>query len=186
MTREATTPTATGAASRLRDLASRLYQGDAGIDVVGKRKIWYSVAAAILLIGIATIFVRPFNFGIEFRGGHSFTIPASVGTLEEVRGAVEDTGAEVASAQRIGGGSVERLEAKPVGFDGEPAERGCVVNLDIPPEEPPPVIKVGIVMELGRTLGDLIRVGHPVKAQGRDLHPGSTMEHFRGSFINLF
>ena len=30
----------------IRDLASRLYQGDAGVDVVGKRKIFYGVAAA--------------------------------------------------------------------------------------------------------------------------------------------
>jgi preprotein translocase subunit SecF len=88
---------------KLRDLASRLYQGDAGIDIVGRRKIWYGVAAAILLIGIVTVIVRPFNVGIEFRGGNSFAVPASVGSLEEVRGAVEQAGAEIASAQRIGG-----------------------------------------------------------------------------------
>jgi preprotein translocase subunit SecF len=87
---------------RLRDLASRLYQGEAGIDVVGKRKIWYTVAGAILLIGIVTVVVRGFDFGIEFRGGNSFTVPASVGSLEEVRAAMEEAGAEIASAQRLG------------------------------------------------------------------------------------
>jgi preprotein translocase subunit SecF len=90
----------------LRDLASRLYSGEAGIDVVGRRKIWYSVAAVILLAGIVTLFVRPFNWGIEFRGGNTFTVPASVGPLEEVRETVEEAvagfGAEVASAQRVG------------------------------------------------------------------------------------
>ena len=95
----------TTATSRLKDLASRLYQGEAGIDVVGKRRYFYGVAAAILLIGVVTLFVRPFNVGIEFRGGNSFTVPASVGTLEQVRGAVEDAGAEVASAQVVGGAS---------------------------------------------------------------------------------
>jgi preprotein translocase subunit SecF len=88
---------------KLRDLASRLYQGDAGIDIVGRRKIWYGIAAAVLLIGIVTAIVRPPNVGIEFRGGNSFTVPASVGSLEEVRGAVEQAGAEIASAQRVGG-----------------------------------------------------------------------------------
>ncbi|MBX6748849.1 MAG: protein translocase subunit SecF, partial [Micromonosporaceae bacterium] len=90
----------------LRDLASRLYNGEAGIDVVGRRKIWYTVAAVILLAGIVTMFVRPFNWGIEFRGGNTFTVPASVGTLEDVRATVEEAvagfGAEVASAQRVG------------------------------------------------------------------------------------
>jgi preprotein translocase subunit SecF len=91
----------------LRDLASRLYSGEAGIEVVGRRKIWYSIAAVILLAGIVTLFVRPFNWGIEFRGGNSFTVPASVGTLEDVRETVEEAvagyDAEVVSAQRIGG-----------------------------------------------------------------------------------
>ncbi len=89
----------------IKDLASRLYRGDAGIDVVGKRKIWYAVAAGILLIGIITILVRPFNLGIEFKGGNAFTLPASVGTLDEARAAVAESGAEVASAQKIGGNS---------------------------------------------------------------------------------
>jgi preprotein translocase subunit SecF len=92
-----------GRFSGLRDLASRLYRGEAGIDVVGKRKIWYSVAAVILVIGIITVFVRPFNLGIEFKGGNTFEVPARVGTLDEVRNAVTDAGAEVATAQVIGG-----------------------------------------------------------------------------------
>lgn len=87
---------------RIRDLASRLYRGEAGIDVVGKRKIWYGIAAGILLIAIVTILVRPFNVGIEFKGGNAFTVPASVGTIDDVRAAVTETGAHVASAQRIG------------------------------------------------------------------------------------
>src|SRR4051812_36455336 len=85
----------------IKDLASRLYQGDAGIDVVGNRKRFYGVAAVIVLIFIITLLVRPFNLGIEFRGGNSFTVPASVGTLQEARGAVESTGAQVASAVKI-------------------------------------------------------------------------------------
>ena len=87
----------------IKDLASRLYQGDAGLDVVGKRKIFYGVAAAIILIALVTILVRPFNLGIEFKGGNSFTVPASVGTLDSVRASVEASGAQVASAQTVGG-----------------------------------------------------------------------------------
>jgi preprotein translocase subunit SecF len=85
----------------IRDLASRLYQGEAGIDVVGKRKIFYGVAAAIVLIFAITLWLRPFNLGIEFKGGNSFTVPASVGSLSDVRGAVEEYGGNVASAVRV-------------------------------------------------------------------------------------
>jgi preprotein translocase subunit SecF len=89
--------------SGLKDLASRLYRGDAGIDVVGKRKIWYLVALTVLLVAVLSFTFRGFALGIDFKGGNSFTVPASVGTLEETRVSVEKAGVEVASAQRIGG-----------------------------------------------------------------------------------
>ena len=40
------------------------------------------------------------QLGIDFKGGNSFTVPASVGTLEEARVAVESAGVEVVSAQQ--------------------------------------------------------------------------------------
>ena len=90
-----------GRASAVRDLAGRLYRGEAGLDVVGKRRIAYAIAGAILLIAVLTLFVRPFNLGIEFKGGNTFTVPASVGTREQVRDAFAEAGAEVATAQTI-------------------------------------------------------------------------------------
>ena len=35
-------------------LATRLYRGEAGVDVVGKRKVWFTVAGVVLLIAIIT------------------------------------------------------------------------------------------------------------------------------------
>ncbi len=89
----------------LRDIASRLYRGEAGIDVVGKRRYYYAVAGAILVIAVITFLVRPFNLGIEFKGGNSFTLPASIGTLDQARGAIADQGVTIASAQRLGSDS---------------------------------------------------------------------------------
>ncbi len=89
----------------IKDLASRLYRGEAGIDVVGKRKVYYAVAAAILLLGVITFSVQKFNLGLEFKGGNSFQIPASIGTLDQARAAVADSGATVVTAQRVGGGT---------------------------------------------------------------------------------
>jgi preprotein translocase subunit SecF len=86
-------------------LATRLYRGEAGVDVVGKRKVWFTVAAVLVLIAILSITFRNFSLGVEFRGGNKFQVPASVGTLQEVQDAVEATGAEVVSAQRLGGAS---------------------------------------------------------------------------------
>jgi preprotein translocase subunit SecF len=121
----------------LRDLANRLYHGQAGIEVVGRRRIWYTVAALILLAGIVTMFVRPFNWGIEFRGGNSFTIPASVGTLVEVRETVEEAiatfspDAEVVSAQRVGATDGQDSYLVKTTLLDEDASRAAVVAAEI-------------------------------------------------------
>ncbi|NJP33861.1 protein translocase subunit SecF [Micromonospora thermarum] len=90
-------------------LASRLYRGEAGLDIVGRRKLWFTVAATLILIAVLSFAVRGFSLGIEFAGGNSFQVPASVGTLEQAEEKVEAAlateggGAEVVSAQQVGG-----------------------------------------------------------------------------------
>src|SRR5258705_12728289 len=88
---------------KIRDIASRLYQGDAGLNIVGKRKYSYMVAGLIVVVAIITILVRPFNLGIEFKGGETFNMPASVGTLDQAQAAIANQGVTIASAQRVGG-----------------------------------------------------------------------------------
>src|SRR5215471_5228890 len=122
---EQTTAVESGHQHRIRDLASRLYRGEAGLDVVGKRKYFYGVAAGILLIGIITILIKPFNIGIEFKGGNAFTVPASVGTMADVRGTIENTGAAVASTQTVGGtnGTSYLIKTNPLDPDPSVADK---------------------------------------------------------------
>ena len=61
--------------SRLGDLGGRLYRGEASFDIVGRRKLWYGVSAALILLAIGGILVRGLNLGIEFRGGGEFYVP---------------------------------------------------------------------------------------------------------------
>lgn len=61
--------------SRMRQLGNQLYSGEKSFDFVGKRKIWYAVAAVVVLLSIALPLLRGgFNFGIEFRGGSEFRL----------------------------------------------------------------------------------------------------------------
>jgi len=78
------------ASGGIRDVANRLYQGDAGFDIVGKRKIYYLVAAGILVVGLAALIWGKPNLGIEFQGGNAFTVPASLGSMQDVRAVVEE------------------------------------------------------------------------------------------------
>jgi preprotein translocase subunit SecF len=87
-------------------LATRLYRGEAGVDVVGKRRIWFTVAGVVLIVALISFIWRGFELGIEFRGGAELNIPASAGTLDEVNSAVTDAvnkvGGTVLPPQEIG------------------------------------------------------------------------------------
>jgi preprotein translocase subunit SecF len=90
---------------RKSGLATRLYRGDAGINVIGRRKVWFSVAGAVLLIAVLSFALRGFTQGIEFKGGTEFAVPASVGTIQQVENAVSSAGAQVDTTQQVGRGS---------------------------------------------------------------------------------
>jgi preprotein translocase subunit SecF len=87
-------------------LAHRLYNGEAGLDVVNKRRFWFRVTGVVVLLCVLCMVIRGFNFGIEFAGGSSLRVPADNSQLSEVRQAAEDAGAQVSSAQVVGGNSV--------------------------------------------------------------------------------
>jgi preprotein translocase subunit SecF len=87
-------------------LASRLYNGEAGLDVVGRRKFWYRVTAVVVLLCLLAMVVRGFQFGIDFAGGNSIRVPATASQLTEISDAAKSAGADVASAQVVGGNSV--------------------------------------------------------------------------------
>jgi preprotein translocase subunit SecF len=88
---------------RLAGLGHRLYNGEAGLDVVGNSRLIYKITAVVVALCLLSIVVRGFNFGIDFEGGNSFRLPGSEQQLEQVRTAAEDAGAEVATAQVVGG-----------------------------------------------------------------------------------
>jgi preprotein translocase subunit SecF len=94
-------------------LATRLYMGEANINIVGRRKLWFTVAAVLVLISIGSFAIRQFSLGIEFAGGTSFSVPAKTTsgetlTQSQVSDAVEravknvDPGNEVGAAQQVG------------------------------------------------------------------------------------
>jgi len=57
----------------------RLYTGTGAFEVVGRRKLWFTISGAIVAVAIASILIRGFTFGIDFEGGTKVAMPA-VGT----------------------------------------------------------------------------------------------------------
>src|SRR5690606_41802951 len=50
--------------------------GTGAFNIVGKRKIWYTATAVLLLICIGSMIFRGFNPSIEFVGGTKIQMPA--------------------------------------------------------------------------------------------------------------
>ena len=53
----------------------RLYTGTGAVDVIGKRKLWFSITALIVAIAAASIALKGFTFGIDFQGGTKVSFP---------------------------------------------------------------------------------------------------------------
>src|SRR3954452_12152647 len=113
---------------RKAGLGHRLYNGEAGFDVVGHSKLIYKITAVVVLLCIASMVFRGFNFGIDFAGGNSFKLPGSTEQLTEVRQAAEDTGAEVATAQVVGSGTI-LIRTEALDNDGEQAVREATADV---------------------------------------------------------
>ncbi|GID92819.1 protein translocase subunit SecF [Amorphoplanes digitatis] len=96
-----------------KGLAERLYLGEANLNIVGRRKMWFGIFAGLLIVALGSFVLRGFDLGIEFAGGTQFAIPASTGTQAEAQSAmaraVETAGvaeeANVGPVQQVGKGA---------------------------------------------------------------------------------
>ena len=128
-------------------LATRLYQGEANLNIVGRRKMWFTIAAALILISIGSMVIRGFELGIEFAGGTTFTVPAAAEgktfTKDRVTQAVTDAvekaqpDAEVSTTQEVSGQNARytvRVSAM-TAQEQEEAKASLVQDLGITPEQ---------------------------------------------------
>jgi preprotein translocase subunit SecF len=72
--------------------ASRLYRSEFHVEFVGRRKIWYIVSAVLLTICIASMAIRGFSLGIDFKGGALFQFPAGGRPTAEAEAALSSAG----------------------------------------------------------------------------------------------
>jgi preprotein translocase subunit SecF len=87
---------------------NQLYTGERSIDFVGRRRLWYVIAVAAVVLSLLALWLRGLNPSIEFRGGSEFRV-SNVSNTSEIVG--EDAVSSVhAGAQArvsvVGGNSI--------------------------------------------------------------------------------
>jgi preprotein translocase subunit SecF len=88
---------------RFSRLGNDLYSGRRSIDFIGRRWLWYALSAVIVAVAVAGLSLKGLSYGIEFTGGAEFrvTLPSSQatqGTVDDLRGALADSGIDAASS----------------------------------------------------------------------------------------
>jgi len=95
-------------------LAGRLYHGETAFDFVGHRRRWFALSGVVIVIGMLALGIRGLNFGIDFKGGTSWELPAKGVSVTAARGAVSGAAVKAATVQTLKGtnGTDIRVEAK--------------------------------------------------------------------------
>jgi preprotein translocase subunit SecF len=124
---------------------TRLYTGTGAFDVVGRRKVWFTVSGLIIAIAIASIALRGFTFGIDFQGGTRVSFPRGNTTVQQVEDVFRKTlGHDPQQVVIVGSGASATVQIRsemlsndqttklkdalfnefhPVGADGKPSKQ---------------------------------------------------------------
>lgn len=77
------------------------------IDLMSRWKLWFGISAAILVFGIAGLFARGLNYGLDFTGGRLIEFEtAQPVDIDELRAQLADAGLPRAVVQETGEGNV--------------------------------------------------------------------------------
>ncbi len=128
---------------------ARLYSGTGAFDIVGRRRIWYVMSGVLIVVCLASILLRGFNFGIDFEGGTRVLLPAQGAggpiTSQQAERVFTDTvGRPPVSVQTVGTGAAASIlirsealdtrqsfvlkqalyeQLRPLGSNGQPSEQ---------------------------------------------------------------
>ncbi|WP_432511130.1 protein translocase subunit SecF [Kineococcus sp. SYSU DK001] len=72
----------------MAQLGNRLYTGESAFDFVGRRKLWFLIAGALVLVSAVLLWKPGLTYGIEFEGGTEFRV-SGTSDQQAAREAVE-------------------------------------------------------------------------------------------------
>lgn len=76
------------------------------IEVIGKRKIWYTISIIVLVAGLLSLLVQGMNLGIDFIGGNRINVQFTQQVdIADLRAALTENGLEGSKIQEMSDGS---------------------------------------------------------------------------------
>ncbi len=98
-------------------LFNRLYTGTGAFDIVGKRKRFYVIFGALVVICLVSIIVRGFTFSIDFEGGTQIQLPANgahgvISTQQATNAFADALGRQPDSVQSVGKGASASIQIR--------------------------------------------------------------------------
>jgi preprotein translocase subunit SecF len=136
---------------KMSRLGNDLYNGHKSIDFTGRKALIYGISVVIVGLAIAALFVRPLNFGVEFRGGTEQKITVSDGVdqsdADALREDIADAGIEGAENPSVttAGSDSLVLTTEELSDAGEQESEAVILDLfpNVVPEDDISVQVVG-------------------------------------------
>src|ERR1700689_5563519 len=80
----------------------RIYQGRTTVDFVGRKRTWFTISLVIIILGLASLGIRGFNLGIDFKGGSSWEVQTSHSSVTAITSAAEKAGLRDPTVEELG------------------------------------------------------------------------------------
>ncbi|MGO9455486.1 MAG: protein translocase subunit SecF [Acidimicrobiales bacterium] len=91
---------------------SRLYHGETSFDFVGRRRVWFTISAAIIVAGLLSLGIRGLNLGIDFKGGTAWIVKTSTLSQTQAENLVSAAGLNQPIVEVLGSGSHRTIEVQ--------------------------------------------------------------------------
>lgn len=103
---------------------NRLYTGTGGFDVMGRRKLLFAITALLVAIGVASILLKGFTFGIDFQGGTKVGFPRGDATTSQVEEVFSQAiGKAPESVVIVGNGASSTVQIRTETLNNEETEK---------------------------------------------------------------
>lgn len=125
------------------------------IDFMGKRKMWYTISVTIILLGIVSLAVKGFHFGIDFLGGTEMIVKFDhAADIGKIRSMMDNAGFPRSEMKAYGSPTTILLRTE---FQGEGTTVGDKIRVELSKNFPDDHPKVLSETKIGPKIGGELR-----------------------------